>query len=126
MILSVFSPPLTTPFVQIADMERPVMVVTTQLNRITTIPRPGKQKLRISKKTTLFSTRKTQHIQWGFLFEMPMYGGWTHTFWFKMLKYMSDLTSTLLRSPQPPFIPPLRLMHTHTHTHKHTHTQTHA
>lgn len=33
-------PPLTTPLVQMADMERPVMVVTTQLRAMTTIPRP--------------------------------------------------------------------------------------
>lgn len=36
-------PPRTTPLVQIADMERQVMVVTTQLRRITTIPRPAMQ-----------------------------------------------------------------------------------
>lgn len=33
-------PPLTTPFVQMADMERQVMVVTTQLRRMITIPKP--------------------------------------------------------------------------------------
>lgn len=33
-------PPLTTPFVQMADMDRHVMVVTTQLRTITTIPKP--------------------------------------------------------------------------------------
>lgn len=35
-------PPRTTPLVQMADMERPVMVVTTQLRTMTTIPRPEK------------------------------------------------------------------------------------
>lgn len=35
-------PPLTTPLVQMADIERPVMVVTTQLRRMITIPRPAK------------------------------------------------------------------------------------
>lgn len=33
-------PPLTTPLVQMADMERPVMVVTTQLRAMTTVPKP--------------------------------------------------------------------------------------
>lgn len=35
-------PPRTTPLVQMADMERPVMVVTTQLRTMITIPRPAK------------------------------------------------------------------------------------
>lgn len=33
-------PPLTTPFVQMADMDRHVMVVTTQLRTMITIPKP--------------------------------------------------------------------------------------
>lgn len=35
-------PPLTTPFVQIADIEIPVSVVTTTLRPMTIIPRPAK------------------------------------------------------------------------------------
>lgn len=36
-------PPLTMPFVQMADMDRQVMVVTTQLSRMITIPKPVRQ-----------------------------------------------------------------------------------
>lgn len=35
-------PPLTTPFVQIADIEIPVSVVTTTLRPMTITPRPAK------------------------------------------------------------------------------------
>lgn len=35
-----YSPPLTSPFVQIAHMERHVSTVTTELKRIITMPQP--------------------------------------------------------------------------------------
>lgn len=41
------SPPLTTPLVQMADMDRPVMVVTTQLRAMTTMPRPEHQHMEL-------------------------------------------------------------------------------
>lgn len=54
MMKYVVLPPLTTPLVQMADMERPVMVVTTQLRTITTIPRPATHMHNSSKYFFLF------------------------------------------------------------------------
>lgn len=49
-------PPLTMPFVQMADMDRQVMVVTTQLSRMITIPKPVRQ----THKTAWFSLGGTK------------------------------------------------------------------
>lgn len=46
---SYYLPPLTTPLVQMADMEIPVKVVTTTLRPITMIPRPER-----SEKKSVF------------------------------------------------------------------------